>query len=86
MVRASSFHTTGPRLNPGLGKVDSAFHPFSRSIKLPSLLGNLTLGVSRQVDHQTGTSAHSPQSPRSSVLSWALQALAFTDCHATELS
>ncbi|GFV58963.1 transposable element Tcb2 transposase [Trichonephila clavipes] len=38
---------------------------------VPSLLGNLTLGVSRQTDHLSGTSANAPQGPRTRILSWA---------------
>ncbi|GFU47638.1 putative DD41D transposase [Trichonephila clavipes] len=38
---------------------------------VPSLLGNLTLRVSRQAGYLTGTSAHALQAPRSRVLSWA---------------
>ncbi|GFW13628.1 hypothetical protein TNCV_1210941 [Trichonephila clavipes] len=56
---ASTPHVRGS--NPGQGKVDSAFHSYSGSKKgEPSLLGNLTLRVSRQTDHLTGTSAHAP--------------------------
>ncbi|GFW60771.1 transposable element Tcb2 transposase [Trichonephila clavipes] len=65
-------HASTPQVrgsNPELGKIDSAFHPFSGSIKrAPSLLDNLTLGVSRQTDHLTRTSAHAPQGPRSCLL------------------
>ncbi|GFW19389.1 hypothetical protein TNCV_1602831 [Trichonephila clavipes] len=35
------------------------------------MLGNITLGVSRPSDHLAGTSAHTPQGPRSRILSWA---------------
>ncbi|GFX12529.1 hypothetical protein TNCV_3156501 [Trichonephila clavipes] len=39
--------------------------------RVPSLLGNLTLGVSRQTGNLTETSAYAPQSPRSRILRWA---------------
>ncbi|GFS49822.1 hypothetical protein TNCV_4344751 [Trichonephila clavipes] len=53
---------------------------------IPSLLGNLTLGVSHHTDHLTRTSAHAPQGPRSRILSWAQQALTLMDCRASQLS
>ncbi|GFW12305.1 hypothetical protein TNCV_2489491 [Trichonephila clavipes] len=57
--------------NPGLGKSDSAIHALSGSIKcVPRLPGNLTLGVSHQTDHLTGTFAHAPHALRSRILSW----------------
>ncbi|GFX05464.1 transposable element Tcb2 transposase [Trichonephila clavipes] len=60
----------GPQCsNPGLGKVDSAFHPFSESIN--EYHACLTLGVSHQTDHLTGTSTHAPQDTRRRILSWA---------------
>ncbi|GFW25796.1 protein PAT1 1 [Trichonephila clavipes] len=34
-------------------------------LRIPSLIGNLTLGVSGQTDHLTGTSAYAPQGLRS---------------------
>ncbi|GFW38085.1 hypothetical protein TNCV_835251 [Trichonephila clavipes] len=37
--------------------------------RVPSLLGNLKLRVSRQTDHLTGTSAHTHQGSRSRILS-----------------
>ncbi|GFY34619.1 hypothetical protein TNCV_1373101 [Trichonephila clavipes] len=36
---------------------------------VPSLLENLTLGVSQQTDHLIGTSIHAPQGPRLRILS-----------------
>ncbi|GFV50219.1 hypothetical protein TNCV_621321 [Trichonephila clavipes] len=38
---------------------------------IPSLLGNLTLVVSCQTGHLTGTSAYAPQGLRSRILNWA---------------
>ncbi|GFT94943.1 hypothetical protein TNCV_1472391 [Trichonephila clavipes] len=49
------------------------------------VLVNLTLGVSRQTGHMTGTSAHAPQDLRARILSWAQLALALMGCRATEL-
>ncbi|GFX00204.1 ras-specific guanine nucleotide-releasing factor RalGPS2 [Trichonephila clavipes] len=72
--------------NPGLSKHDSAFHPFSGSIKcVPSLFGNIILGVSRQTNHLPGTSPQALQGPRSCILSWAQVPTAafFTDVKAT---
>ncbi|GFT38985.1 uncharacterized protein TNCV_3690771 [Trichonephila clavipes] len=53
--------------SPRLGKVDSAFHPFSGSIKrVPSLcLGTKQWEFSRQTDHLPETSDHAPQRSRS---------------------
>ncbi|GFY17410.1 hypothetical protein TNCV_658231 [Trichonephila clavipes] len=51
--------------NPFLGKVDSAFQPFSRSInEYQASAWELNTGVSRQTDHLTGTSDHAPQCSR----------------------
>ncbi|GFX30529.1 hypothetical protein TNCV_3461801 [Trichonephila clavipes] len=60
----SCFHITGPGSIPRLDRVDSAFHPYcSRSINEyhTSLLRDLNTGVSLQIDHLIGTSAHAPQ-------------------------
>ncbi|GFX18721.1 hypothetical protein TNCV_3018791 [Trichonephila clavipes] len=57
------FHITGPDSFLGLGKVDSAFHPYcSGSInEYQAGLGASTLGVSLQTDHMIETPAHAPQ-------------------------
>ncbi|GFX41215.1 hypothetical protein TNCV_2219131 [Trichonephila clavipes] len=61
---ASDFHTTGPGSIPSLGKVDSAFHPFSGSInEIQACLGTKTLWILLQTDHLIGTSVHAPQRP-----------------------
>ncbi|GFX12322.1 hypothetical protein TNCV_63681 [Trichonephila clavipes] len=49
-----------PSAAPGLGKVDSAFHSFSRSMST-KLAWDLNTRVSRQTGHLTETSAHAPQ-------------------------
>ncbi|GFV36078.1 DUF4817 domain-containing protein [Trichonephila clavipes] len=57
---------------PGLVKVDSSFHPFSGSIvSSKRFLESLTLGVSRQTNHLTGTSAYASQRLRSRKLRYA---------------
>ncbi|GFV87306.1 hypothetical protein TNCV_4032781 [Trichonephila clavipes] len=55
----------------GLGKVDSACHPFSGSInEYQACLGTKTLEVSLQTDHLIGTSAHAPQRPMVPYTGW----------------
>ncbi|GFV54704.1 APP_N domain-containing protein [Trichonephila clavipes] len=60
----SRFHTC-PGSIPGLGKVNSTFHPYcSGSInEYQARLGTETLGVSLQTDHLIRTSAHALQRP-----------------------
>ncbi|GFW94746.1 histone-lysine N-methyltransferase SETMAR [Trichonephila clavipes] len=64
LVSAWRFHACLFRgSNPGLGKVDQAFHPFSGLInEYQAFLGAKHWG-SRQTDHLTRTSAHAPQGP-----------------------
>ncbi|GFY10346.1 hypothetical protein TNCV_2630231 [Trichonephila clavipes] len=58
--RASTQQVRGSKLR--LGKVDSAFHSFSRSInEFQACLVAKTHGVSLQTDHLIGTSALIPQ-------------------------
>ncbi|GFU16017.1 hypothetical protein TNCV_1299821 [Trichonephila clavipes] len=53
-----------PGSNPGLGKVDSAFHPFSGLRKeFQAYLETKTLRVSLQTYHLIGTSTHAAQCP-----------------------
>ncbi|GFT80588.1 hypothetical protein TNCV_5122921 [Trichonephila clavipes] len=87
---ASRLHTTDPTFP---SRDEQAFHPFPSLSSLqwvdksvPGLLGNLTLEVSCENDHLTGTSAHPPQGPRPRVLSWAQQALTLMGCCATKIS
>ncbi|GFV55297.1 hypothetical protein TNCV_5010441 [Trichonephila clavipes] len=63
--------TPGPGSIPGLSKVDSAFHPFSGSIKYKACLETKTLKVSLQSDHLIGTSAHALSAQWSRILGWA---------------
>ncbi|GFV70761.1 hypothetical protein TNCV_2023251 [Trichonephila clavipes] len=61
--------TTGQRFKPWDGQVQlSLSSPQWVDKYVPCLLGNSTLGILRQTDHLTGTSAHAPQSPKSRVL------------------
>ncbi|GFW79201.1 hypothetical protein TNCV_2476081 [Trichonephila clavipes] len=53
-----------------MGKIDSAFHPFCGYKRVRSLLWELTLGVSRQTGHLTGTYSHAPQGPRLAIDLW----------------
>ncbi|GFU77249.1 hypothetical protein TNCV_4126261 [Trichonephila clavipes] len=60
----SLFHTTSPGSIPGLGKVDSSFHPFIGSInEYQACLESKILGASLQTDHLIWTFAHAPQRP-----------------------
>ncbi|GFU01865.1 hypothetical protein TNCV_1523641 [Trichonephila clavipes] len=61
----SRFHTTGSRFYPRAGQIDSAFHPPCSRLTngYQACLRTLTLGVSLQIDHLIGTSAHAPQHP-----------------------
>ncbi|GFS78571.1 hypothetical protein TNCV_3147991 [Trichonephila clavipes] len=48
----------------------SRFHTTNPRFKPRAGLWNLTLGVSHQTDHLSGTSAHAPQGPRSRIQIW----------------
>ncbi|GFS63671.1 hypothetical protein TNCV_1922351 [Trichonephila clavipes] len=62
--RASTLQIRGS--NPGLCKVDSAFHPFSGLInEYRVCLGTKHWGISCQTHHLTGKSALAPQRPSS---------------------
>ncbi|GFV74946.1 hypothetical protein TNCV_1041841 [Trichonephila clavipes] len=63
--KRENLENKSPGSIPGLGKVDSAFHPYcSGSIKeYQACLGTKTLRVSLQTDLLNGTSAAAPQCP-----------------------
>ncbi|GFX30809.1 hypothetical protein TNCV_656951 [Trichonephila clavipes] len=59
------------RSNSGLGKVDTAFHPFSRSMnEYPACLGKKPWGFPRETDHLIRAFAHVPQHLGSQKLRW----------------
>ncbi|GFV40432.1 hypothetical protein TNCV_4493891 [Trichonephila clavipes] len=65
----SSFYTTGSVFYPRAGQGQLSLSSLQWVDKwIPSLLGDLTLGGSRQTDHLTGISAHAFQRPRSRIL------------------
>ncbi|GFX50652.1 hypothetical protein TNCV_2722381 [Trichonephila clavipes] len=86
-LRASRFHTTGPRfkLRAGQGRLSlSSLQWVDKGV--PSLFGNLTLGYSHTTDHLPGTSAFAPQGPRSRILRWVQYGMILMGCCAAEKS